>query len=103
MAGPHLAAFVVDAAHPALAGHFPGRPIVPGALLLDLVARVAAAAWPGMTVTALRQAKFTVPVLPGQVIDIALQPGPGAVLGFTCRHAGTTVAQGSFALQEPLP
>jgi len=27
----------IDAAHPALSGHFPGRPTVPGVLLLDEV------------------------------------------------------------------
>lgn len=31
----------IPADHPALAGHFPGRPVVPGALLLDMVIRAA--------------------------------------------------------------
>lgn len=33
----------IDAAHPAFAGHFPGRPIVPGVVLLDESLRAIAA------------------------------------------------------------
>lgn len=36
-------ALPIDADHPALAGHFPGRPIVPGVVLLDHSLRALAA------------------------------------------------------------
>ena len=36
----------IDAAHPALPGHFPGQPLVPGVMMLEQVAR-ALRAWRG--------------------------------------------------------
>ena len=81
------------AGHPALPGHFPGRPIVPGVLLLDAVMQ---AAGPGPCLGLLRRAKFLAPVLPGDEVEIALAPGPGR-LGFACRCRGVLVLSGEFA------
>lgn len=57
---------IVAADHPALPGHFPGRPIVPGVLLLD---RVIAALQQrtGRCVAGLRRVKFTSALLPAEV------------------------------------
>jgi 3-hydroxyacyl-[acyl-carrier-protein] dehydratase len=33
----HSIALAIPAEHPALAGHFPGAPVAPGVLVLDLV------------------------------------------------------------------
>ena len=71
---------IVRADHPALAGHFPGRAIVPGVVLLDLAMR-AVAAHIGLDDLAQREAeceignaKFLSPVGPGEslVVDFAL-------------------------------
>lgn len=54
----------VSEGHPCFAGHFPGNPLVPGALLLSWVAahfRVAS----GGEVVAIKNAKFLRPVRPG--------------------------------------
>ncbi|MFC7543328.1 hypothetical protein ACFQU2_33000 [Siccirubricoccus deserti] len=57
----------VPAEHPALPGHFPGRPIVPGVLLLDAVLQAVAAAEPGRGRPSLvARAKFPAPVAPGR-------------------------------------
>ncbi len=55
--------------HPTAAGHFPGNPIVPGALLLDVVLLAIAgdAAVPSCTV---RTVKFLRPVRPGDRLRI---------------------------------
>lgn len=63
----HLAPLRVPASHPALPGHFPGRPVVPGVVLLDALA-AALEAWQGMPLRlrALPQVKFLQPLLPEQ-------------------------------------
>lgn len=63
---------LVPADHPALPGHFPGRPLVPGVVLLDAVR----AAIPGSTPWRLHSipaVKFLQPVLPGERIDLQIE------------------------------
>ena len=64
----------IPADHPALAGHFPGNPVTPGALLLDAVVR--AAAERGFCVTGLHRAKFTAPLRPDTPFRIELSRCP---------------------------
>lgn len=68
----HSAPFLslpIPADHPALAGHFPGHPIVPGVVLLD-EALLALAQAEGIQVQSLQiaVAKFLVPVRPGEAL-----------------------------------
>ncbi|TKR30363.1 beta-hydroxyacyl-ACP dehydratase [Luteimonas gilva] len=65
--------FRVPADHPSLPGHFPGRPVVPGVVLLDRVLEAIEAE--GAPVGALRlpQAKFLRPLLPEETARIELQ------------------------------
>lgn len=85
----------VPAEHPALPGHFPGRPIVPGVLLLDAVMEAVRAA--GGAPERLMRAKFVAPVLPGNEVEIALEPRGRARMGFACRAGGITVLHGEVA------
>jgi 3-hydroxyacyl-[acyl-carrier-protein] dehydratase len=62
-------ALPMPADHPAFAGHFPGRPIVPGALLIDM-AIAAIEARTGREVTQIAQAKFLSPAVPGEVLEV---------------------------------
>lgn len=63
--------FKIAADHPALAGHFPGNPIVPGVVLLDLVA-AAFESQRGRRIAQMPQVKFLLPLLPDQDAELIL-------------------------------
>lgn len=93
--------------HPVFAGHFPGQPLVPGALLvsevLEALRRVPAMAarlGPHPTLAAV---KFLSPVRPGARIEIALQPETGAARGvkFELRCGDVVAASGRWTASEP--
>jgi len=82
--------------HPAFAGHFPGRPLVPGALLLDLVVT----AW-GAPVRQVLSAKFQRPVAPGDALTLTFVPAAsGMAVRFSCTRGEETVCSG-LLLPEP--
>ena len=90
--------FSISPDHPALPGHFPGRPIVPGVLLLDAVLRAIAAREPGLLPPdRLARAKFVAPVLPGQEVALELGERRDGRIAFAGRVAGAVVLRGEFA------
>jgi 3-hydroxyacyl-[acyl-carrier-protein] dehydratase len=96
MSESHCVELSVPADHPALPGHFPGRPIVPGVVLLDSVV-AAAERWlqRPLTLRALPRAKFVAPLLPEEHAQLRLSID-GEDLRFDIVRAGTTVASGAF-------
>ncbi|MEO6024526.1 MAG: hypothetical protein ABIP64_15710 [Burkholderiales bacterium] len=83
--------------HPSVAGHFPGNPIIPGAVLLSEVV----AAWHdiGNTqgVVTLRTAKFLSPTRPGDRVAIEFDGSPTGSVKFTCSVGTTVVASGTLS------
>lgn len=86
--------FSISAAHPALPGHFPGRPVVPGVVLLDRVA-AALERWRGPRIAGLAQVKFLRPLLPDQPAELVLE-GDGKSIRFRIVHAQALIASGSI-------
>ena len=64
--------FVIEPDHPSLPGHFPGRPLVPGVVLLDRVVAAIAAAQGPLGPLRLPQVKFMQPLLPGEQACVEL-------------------------------
>ena len=62
--------FIIAPDHPSIAGHFPGRPVVPGIVLLNEAIALLLRNWPGRHVAALREVKFLSPVIPGDAVTI---------------------------------
>jgi 3-hydroxymyristoyl/3-hydroxydecanoyl-(acyl carrier protein) dehydratase len=65
----------VAADHPALAGHFPGQPIVPGVVLLDeALLALAQAHQLSLARLDVVVAKFLSPVRPGEALAVTITP-----------------------------
>lgn len=94
-----LIALPFDAHHPVFAGHFPGRPIVPGVLLLDW-AQAAIETALGQPLQALTEAKFHSPATPADAVALELEFDIGAVsVRFEIRSSDARkIASGRFGL-----
>ncbi len=65
--------FVIPHDHPCLPGHFPGRPIVPGVVVLDRVLAAIEARYGALGALRMPQVKFAQPLLPGEEARIELE------------------------------
>jgi 3-hydroxymyristoyl/3-hydroxydecanoyl-(acyl carrier protein) dehydratase len=89
--------WVVAPDHPALAGHFPGRPIVPGVVLIDRAILFAERLLGCADVCwEIANAKFPSPVGPGETLTFRLEVGGGGAITFSARAGGRAVASGSL-------
>ena len=84
--------------HPALAGHFPGNPIVPGVLILARVSRAARTAF-GARVSVVREAKFHLPLRPGENFDIELEGKDTDEIQFRVLRGETRIAAGTLLVR----
>jgi acyl-CoA synthetase (AMP-forming)/AMP-acid ligase II len=92
-----------DVEHPSAKGHFPGNPIIPGAVLLREV--VAAISGPDGVPASLREilwAKFHLPVRPGDTLGIRWSE-IGDEVRFVCSIAGSDRPAVTGALRLPPP
>ena len=83
--------------HAAFAGHFPGRPIVPGVILLDQAILFAEqllgtpnAAW------VIGNAKFLSPVGPDELLSFTLKTNASGSIAFSVHSVDRIVASGSL-------
>lgn len=83
--------------HPAFAGHFPGRAIVPGVVLLDNAQLVVESAT-GLALGGLAVAKFLSPALPGEALTLEFE-ADGAVVRFDIHCELRLVANGRFLVK----
>jgi len=91
----------ITAEHPALAGHFPGVPILPGVLLLDETLRaLTASGAPEHPRWRIRAAKFLKPVHPGETLLLEHETLINGSIRFRISSAGQPVAHGLLTPDE---
>ena len=87
---------VIDSAHPALPGHFPGNPVVPAVVLLERVAEAIERAFgPQTRLLRLASVKFLAPLAPGERFRIVLERSDAGVIRFSLVRDGKAFAVGS--------
>ncbi len=64
--------FQISIHHPCLPGHFPGRPIVPGVVLLEQIETTLKKQFANWEITEIAHVKFLQPVLPEERIELHL-------------------------------
>lgn len=85
----------IASTHPALPGHFPGNPIVPGVVLLDRVA--AAIEKSGARLSRVGVVKFLTPLRPEETATLAIARD-GARVSFRIDRDGTPILRGEGEL-----
>jgi len=101
----------IAADHPAFDGHFPGAPIVPGAVLLDAAVHAAmqmlglggyeSAESASSARCSIGSAKFLSPVGPGETLRLFVDSTAAGSARFEISCRGTRVAVGTLVLSPP--
>ncbi|WP_296652636.1 AMP-binding protein [Paraburkholderia sp.] len=93
--------FTIPAGHPALPGHFPGQPIVPGVVLLDhALMALGAALNRSFDRCRINSAKFLSPAAPGETLDVGFESTASGAIRFTVSAGQREVASGVLSAPD---
>jgi 3-hydroxyacyl-[acyl-carrier-protein] dehydratase len=88
----------IDSAHPALPGHFPGMPVVPGVVLLSHVVAQWQQQAPQWPVSGIKKLKFLKLLFPDQAFTVEFAIADTASVRFKCWQEGELLAEGNLNL-----
>ncbi len=91
--------FSISEQHPALAGHFPGNPLVPAVVLLDELLSETAAIYPELMIHGFKQVKFLKPILPEEQIRVHLKSIRIGSIGFQAYRNEDMVFSGELSCE----
>ena len=93
----------VDAEHPALPGHFPGHPVVPGVVMLgEIMNAIREMAHEELEFVGMPSVKFMSPLKPGESLRITLTNRGDGAMEFTCATATRSIASGCLQYRNVL-
>jgi 3-hydroxymyristoyl/3-hydroxydecanoyl-(acyl carrier protein) dehydratase len=88
--------FTIPSDHPSLEGHFPGRPVVPGVIVLEHVVAAIEATHGRLPPLRLPQVKFVRPLLPGEEAEVVLDARADARWRFRVLRGDALLASGEI-------
>ena len=90
----------IAVSHPALPGHFPGHPVVPGVVLLEaVVAALPQHAGATQRVTGFPVVKFLAPLLPEREFEVVFSAKHPGQMTFAVVANGEKLATGTLACE----
>jgi 3-hydroxyacyl-[acyl-carrier-protein] dehydratase len=89
----------IGADHPALPGHFPAHPIVPGVVILDLLVEEWRKRLPGAPIAGIRKMKFVRLLMPGEAFTVTWSEVRDGKLNFSAHVGDKPLASGQFVLR----
>jgi 3-hydroxymyristoyl/3-hydroxydecanoyl-(acyl carrier protein) dehydratase len=92
--------FTIPADHPSLPGHFPGKPVIAGAILLDRAIEIAELSI-GRQISRVILAKFPAPLLPDMPCLINIDIADRGQIHLQCTTAKQTVLSAIVELTQP--
>ncbi|MGX2039176.1 3-hydroxyacyl-ACP dehydratase FabZ family protein [Methylocaldum sp. MU1018] len=97
------ASFTVSPDHPALPGHFPDNPVIPGVVILDEIARLWLMARPGFRLAGIPAAKFLALLRPGEPCRVRFAESGEYSVKFDCWSGERRIAQGRLLFASIVP
>jgi len=93
-------ALAIPAEHPSYGGHFPARPVVPAALLLQWLQKVLEDNAPGRQLVRIDRMKFLAVVEPSDQLEVDCQGQPGGTVKLDVVRGESLVCRGSVQVRE---
>jgi len=88
--------FIVSSSHPSIPGHFPGNPIVPGAVIIENVIQAFSRLDDFKKVVSISTVKFIKPIEVNQKVDVNFLSISTELISFECVSNNVVLVLGRF-------